>query len=100
MTIKEIEEQMLILQRTLEELKNPKMQVSRHFTGQYFSPYEGMQYRRMESEGIAIWESFLDIKKEWVQVDKRENTKLEKVYQQDYVVVVEIPEEIPEEIIE
>jgi hypothetical protein len=95
MTINEIEEQMLILQRTLEELKNPKMQVSRCFTGQYFAPYEGRQYRRMESEGIPIWECFLDIKKEWTQVDKRENTKLEKTYQEDYVVVVEMPQEKP-----
>jgi len=86
LTIKEIEEQMLVLQKTLEELKNPKLQVSRYFTGQYFSPYEGRQYRRMESSGIPIWECYLDIKKEWTQVDAREGSKLEKVYQQDCVV--------------
>ena len=86
LTIEQIEEQMRVLQRTLEELKNPRLEVSRHFTGQYFSLYEGRQYRRMESSGIPIWESYLDIKKEWVQVDNRENTKLEKIYQQDCVV--------------
>jgi len=89
LTIQQIEEQMRVLQRTLEELKNPKLEVSRHFTGQYFSPYVGMQYRRMESSGIPIWESYLDIKKDWVQVGKAENTKLEKIYQQDCVVVEE-----------
>ena len=93
LTIAQIEEQMLMLQNTLDKLKNPKLQVIREFTGQYFTPYEGRQYRRMESEGIPIWECYLDIKKEWVQVDKRENTKLEKVYQKDCVVeeVVEEP---------
>jgi hypothetical protein len=97
MTIKEIEEQMLMLQSSLDKLKNPKLQVSRYFAGQYFAPYEGRQYRRMESEGIPIWECFLDIKKEWVQVvGKSESTKLEKIYQQD-CVVEETIEEPPEE---
>jgi hypothetical protein len=40
----------------------------------------------MESSGIPIWECYLDIKKEWTQVDAREGSKLEKVYQQDCVV--------------
>lgn len=93
LTIKQIEEQMLVLQKTLEELKSPKLQVSRYFTGEYFAHYEGRQYRRMESGGIPIWECFLDIKKEWVQVDKRESTKLEKIYQQDCVPVEEPTEE-------
>jgi hypothetical protein len=83
LTIAQIEEQIVNLQSSLDKLKNPKLQVSREFTGQYFNPYEGMQYRRMESEGIPIWECYLDVKKEWVQVDKRENTKLEKTYQKD-----------------
>jgi len=91
LTIAQIEEQMLMLQSSLDKLKNPKLQVIREFTGQYFTPYEGRQYRRMESEGIPIWECYLDIKKEWVQVDKRENTKLEKVYQKDCVVEEVIP---------
>jgi hypothetical protein len=86
MTIKEIEEQMLMLQSSLDKLKNPTLQVSRYFTGQYFAPYEGRQYRRMESEGIPIWECFLDLKKEWVQVEKREGVGIEKIYQQDCVV--------------
>ena len=99
LTIAQIEEQMLMLQSSLDKLKNPKLQVIREFTGQYFTPYEGRQYRRMESGGIPIWECYLDIKKEWVQVDKRENTKLEKIYQQDCVIEEE-PEEEPEEEIE
>jgi hypothetical protein len=86
LTIKEIEEQMLMLQSSLDKLKNPKLQVSRYFVGQYFAPYEGRQYRRMESEGIPIWECFLDIKKEWVQVEKQEGVRIEKIYQQDCVV--------------
>lgn len=94
MTIQQIEEQMIQLQSSLDRLKNPKMQVSRYFTGEYFTPYEGRQYRRMESGGIAIWECYLDIKKEWVQVDKREDTKLEKIYQQDCVVEEPIEESI------
>jgi len=92
-TIQQIEEQMIELQRVLEELKNSKLQVSRYFTGQYFAPYEGRLYRRMESECIPIWESYLDIKKEWAQVTKRENTRLEKIYQEEYVVEKEIIEE-------
>ena len=101
LTIQQIEEQMRVLQRTLEELKNPKLEVSRHFTGQYFTPYGGMQYRRMESSGISIWESYLDIKKDWVQVDKREGTKLEKIYQQDCVSnTKETPQETLEEFME
>jgi hypothetical protein len=94
LTIQQIEEQMLQLQSSLDKLKNSKLQVSRYFTGQYFSPYEGRQYRRMESSGIPIWECYLDIKKEWVQVDKREDTKLEKIYQQDCVVEKPTEEEI------
>ena len=93
MTIQQIEEQMAMLQSSLDKLKNPTLQVSRYFTGKYFTPYEGSLYRRMESEGIPIWECYLDIKKEWVQVVKSENTKLEKIYQQD--CVVEEPTEEP-----
>jgi hypothetical protein len=97
LSIQQIEEQMLVLQRTLDELKNPKLQVSRYFTGEYFNPYEGRQYRRMESGGIAIWESFLDLKKEWMQVGKAENAKLEKIYQKDCLVEEETIEEPTEE---
>ena len=86
LTIQQIEEQMIQLQSSLDKLKNPTLQVSRYFTGQYFSPYEGRQYRRMESEGIPIWECFLDLKKEWVQVAAREGVGFEKIYQQDCVV--------------
>jgi hypothetical protein len=83
LTIEQIEEQIANLQQTLEQLKNPKLEVTREFTGQYFAPYQGIQYRRMESEGVPIWETYLDIKKEWVPLDGKEKRELEKTYQQD-----------------
>jgi hypothetical protein len=86
LTIEEIEQQIAHLNEHLNRLKNPKLQVSRNFTGQYFEPYQGRMHRRMESDGVPIWESYLDIKTEWVQVDNREGTQLEKIYQQDCVV--------------
>lgn len=82
-TIEEIEAQIANLQKTLNELKNPKLTVTRSFTGQYFAPYQERLYRRMESDGIPIWECFLDIKKEWTIVDKREADKLEKIFVKD-----------------
>jgi hypothetical protein len=89
LTIEQIEEQIANLQQTLEQLKNPKLEVARHFSGQYFSPYQGRLYRRMESDGVPIWETYLDIKKEWVVVDTRESKDLEKAYQQDCNTVEE-----------
>lgn len=85
LTIEQIEEQIFSLQKTLEELKNPKMEVSRNFTGQYLKPYRGMQYRRMESEGIPIWECYLGIKKEWAVLDKKEAGRLEEIFLNDCV---------------
>jgi hypothetical protein len=86
LTIEQIEEQIANLQKTLETLKNPKLEVSRSFTGQYFAPYQGILYRRMESDGVPIWESYLDIKKEWVLTPSKELKQLEKTYQNDCVV--------------
>jgi hypothetical protein len=85
LTIEQIEEQITNLQQTLEQLKNPKLEVSRNFSGQYFAPYQGRLYRRMESEGIPIWETYLDIKKEWVLLETRESRDLEKTYLKDCV---------------
>jgi hypothetical protein len=85
LTIEQIEEQIANLQQTLEQLKNPKLEVSRNFSGQYFSPYQGRLYRRMESEGVPIWETYLDIKKEWVLVQSQESKQLEKTYVTDCV---------------
>jgi hypothetical protein len=85
LTIEQIEEQIANLQQTLETLKNPKLQVSRNFTGQYFSPYQGRLFRRMESDGVPIWETYLDIKKEWVLVQSQESRELEKTYLKDCV---------------
>lgn len=93
LTIEQIEEQISNLQKTLEEMKNPKLEVSRHFSGQYFSPYQGRLYRRMESEGVPIWECFLDLKKEWVLVETRETKQLEKIYQQDCTTAQDTVEE-------
>jgi hypothetical protein len=89
LTIEQIEEQIANLQQTLEQLKNPKLQVARNFSGQYFTPYKGILYRRMESEGVPIWESYLDIKKEWVLVDTKQSKELEKTYFQDCVEELE-----------
>jgi hypothetical protein len=85
LTIEQIEEQIATLQQTLETLKNPKLEVARHFTGQYFQPYQGRLYRRMESDGVPIWETYLDIKKEWVLLNSTEIRDIEKIYQQDCV---------------
>ena len=85
LTIEQIEEQIANLQQTLEQLKNPKLEVARNFSGQYFAPYQGRFYRRMESEGVPIWESYLDIKKEWVLVQPQESKQLEKTYVTDCV---------------
>jgi hypothetical protein len=89
LTIEQIEEQIANLQQTLEQLKNPKLEVSRHFSGQYFSPYQGRLYRRMESEGVPIWETYLDIKKEWILVEAKEHKQLEKTYQDDCISDIE-----------
>lgn len=83
LTIEQIEEQISSLQKTLEELKNPKLEVSRHVTGQYFSPYQGRLYRRMESDGIPIWETYLDVKKEWIILNTKESKEMEKLYDRD-----------------
>jgi hypothetical protein len=39
----------------------------------------------MESDGVPIWESYLDIKKEWVLVSSQELRELEGTYQKDCV---------------
>jgi hypothetical protein len=85
LTIEQIEEQIATLQQTLETLKNPKLQVSRNFTGQYFSPYQGLLYRRMESDGVPIWEAYLDTKKVWVLIETQESRDLEKTYLKECV---------------
>ena len=98
LTIEQIEQQIATLQQTLDELKNQKLKVSRYFSGQYFEPYQGILYRRMESEGIPIWETYVDIKKEWVIMESKQHIQLEKIYQQDCVVSKkETPQETLEE---
>ncbi len=100
-TIEQIEQQIADLQKTLEALKNPKLEIARHFTGQYFAPYQGRQYRRMESDGVPIWETYLDIKKEWVLIETRESKDLEKTYLKDCVSnTKETPQESLEEFME
>ncbi len=80
LSIEQIEEQIAELQKTLEALKNPKLEIIRQFTGQYFAPYQGGQYRRMESENIPIWECFID---DWVKLDSKQSEELEKIYLKD-----------------
>lgn len=82
-TIEEIESQIAELQKTLNELKNPKLKITRRFTGQYFEPFQEKLYRRMESENIPIWECFSDSNKDWSIIDKVEADKLEKTYIKD-----------------
>ncbi len=86
LTIQQIEEQIATLQQTLEELKNQKLKVSRHFAGQYFEPYQGRTYRRMISENVPIWEIYLDIKKEWIALSEKELKEMEVLYRRDCVV--------------
>jgi hypothetical protein len=101
LTIEQIEEQIATLQQTLETLKNPKLEVARHFMGQYFEPYQGFLYKRMESDEVPIWEVYLDIKKEWVLVNSKELMKLEDIYQKDCVSdTKETPQESLEEFME
>jgi hypothetical protein len=85
-TIEQIEEQIANLQQTLEELKNQKLRVSRYFSGEYFNPYQGRLYRRMESDGVPIWESYLDVKEQWVMLPSKETLELEKIYQEECVI--------------
>ena len=85
LSIEQIEQQIADLQKTLEQLKSPKLEVSRQFTGQYFAPYEGKVLRRMESDGVPIWEAYVDIKKEWVLLSAKELKDLEEIYQKECI---------------
>jgi hypothetical protein len=100
LTIEQIEQQIADLNEHLNQLKNPKLEVSRNFTGQYFAPYQGILYRRMESDGVPIWELFMDLKKEWVLVNAKELRELEKKYQNDCVANKKLPQENLEEFME
>jgi hypothetical protein len=46
----------------------------------------------MESEGVPIWETYLDIKKEWILLETKESRNLEKTYQQDCITTEETKE--------
>lgn len=81
--IKEIEKQISTLQHKLDLLKKPKLEVTRQFTGEYFNVYEGKHYRRMESDGIPIWEYFWVLKNDWVLLEQEESKILEEVYKRD-----------------
>ncbi len=89
LTIEEIQNQISTLQKTLDELKNPKMEVSRNFTGQYFKPYKGQHYRRMESDYIPIWEIFISIRTEWKVLDEKQSEELENIFIRDCIPVNE-----------
>jgi hypothetical protein len=98
LSIEQLEQQIAEMQKTLDELKNQKLKVSRHFSGQYFEHYQGILYRRMESDGVPIWESYLDIKKEWVLLPSKELSQFEDIYQKECVATKkETPQESLEE---
>lgn len=99
LTIEQIEEQIANLQQTLTELKNQKLKVSRNFTGQYFEPYQGLLYRRMESDGVPIWEFYFDTKREWVIANSKDLRELENKYKKDCCVSSH-KKETPQESIE
>ena len=55
----------------------------------------------MESDGVPIWESYLDIKKDWVLIETRESRDLENTYLKDCVSnTKETPQETLEEFME
>lgn len=79
-TLNQVKKQLAELQKIVDAMSEIKMEVSRQFTGQYIKPYNGKQYRRMESEGVSIWECFSETDG-WVTL---ENPKeLEEVYTRD-----------------
>lgn len=85
LSIEQLEQRIEMMQKTLSELKTNKLEVVREFTGQYFAPYQGKSFRRMESDGIPIWEFYIEHKKEWIMLDSNERSKLEHIYQKNYV---------------
>ena len=95
-TIDEIQNQISDLQKLLDTMKNPALEISRNFTGQYFKLYKEKQYRRMESDGVAIWECFIETKKDWYLLDKMEIKKLEELYIKDCVPTIVKTEKIEE----
>ncbi len=84
-TIEQIQEQISNLQKTLEELKNQKLEISRNFTGHYFKVYQGKHYRRMESDYVPIWEIFVDVRGDWLCLDKRQTEELENIFIRDCI---------------
>lgn len=87
LTIEEIQNQISSLQKTLDEMKSLKMEILRNFTGQYFKPHQGNQYRRMESNYIPIWEIF--IRSEWKVLDEKRSEELETIFIRDCVTGTE-----------
>lgn len=84
-SIEEIKKQLAELQQIVESMKEPKIEVSRSFTGEYFKPYNGNQYRRMESENIPVWEYFWDVKRDWVPLERIESESMEELYIRDCI---------------
>lgn len=80
MTIEEIQKQIVELQKIVESIQSQKLEISRHFTGEYFKPYRGKQYRRMESENVPIWEFFCEINGEWIVLTGNDVNLLEETY--------------------
>jgi hypothetical protein len=83
LTIEQLEAQVAELQKNIEILKEQKLEVTREFIGQYFAPFKGQQYRRMESEEVPIWECFSDSKKIWILLNKQESEQMERLFKKD-----------------
>ena len=94
LTIEEIQNQISSLQKTLDELKSPKMEISRNFTGQYLKPHQGNHYRRMESDYIPIWEIFLSTNSEWKVLGEKQSEELENIFVRDCVTDTEEPSNV------
>lgn len=88
-TLEELKRQLADLQKVVDSMKEPRLEVSRHFTGDYFKPYNGKQYRRMESDNIPIWEYFWDIKRDWVPLERIEAESMEEIYINDCFLIHE-----------
>lgn len=88
-TLDQIKQQLVELQKVVDSMKEPRLEVSRRFTGDYFKAYNGKQYRRMESENIPIWEYFWDVKRDWVPLERPEAENMEEIYIRDCIIFMD-----------
>ncbi len=81
--IEAIQNQIAELQSQLVELKKPKLEIIRTYTGEYFDLYEDNKYRRLVSEEIPIWEQYFSVHDKWIPVDASGTALLEEIYAKD-----------------